>query len=171
MGQLKLARRFAVQRETEAVDRRDRAGETDGGNAVGGDWNGGHDPVIKRDALNGTGLFGERDRWDQQQETDCGSRIHANTNNTNGSPADVSDTQNATGVCGGGNRLRMAPRAKGALLCRGFSSKLRLPDGQRSVLLAVLGRMFPFASIIGNHLWRSAAAPRAVWRFLRTRAL
>ena len=53
MGQLKLARRFSVHRETRAINGLNRAGKIDGGDAVGGDRHGHHHMIIEPGLLNG----------------------------------------------------------------------------------------------------------------------
>ena len=53
VGQLKLARRFAVHRDARAVNGVNRAWKADGGDAVGGDRHGDGNAVVQPDLLNG----------------------------------------------------------------------------------------------------------------------
>ena len=51
VGQLKQARRFSVHRDARTVNGGDGAGETDGGDAVGGNRHGYGDAVVQQDLL------------------------------------------------------------------------------------------------------------------------
>ena len=66
--ELELAWRLAVGGHAHGINRRDGAGKTDGGDAVGRDRHGDDHALVQRDALDGFGRFRERDGGGQQEE-------------------------------------------------------------------------------------------------------